>query len=150
MSFLTWKYRRRIELKREIELDECKSLIKERLKELKVDVVNDTEKGVHFKNSFFNGQGKHHLMASVDEGWIEIDFNRQELIYKISITRMFLILCGMCAFFFLVTWNVSKFIPSMLLFWLLGMNLISARIRHYYFANKLKKMVVNSSIIHDE
>ena len=149
MGFFTWTFRRKI---RPFNPDDLRSFLEkidEHLIDLKVDKREVGSESIHFKNSWFNGQGNHHLMASVDKGEIILDPRKNELVYCISFKRMFFVITGMCSFFLLLAWNTPVMFPMIFLpiFWLFGMNFISARFRHSRHATKLKKLLDNTSEI---
>ena len=143
MNIICIKYKRTIkETISEEGVNRTITPISDNLSKLNVDKIESTTDGVHFQNSFFNGQGRYHLMAPVDEGWITINPQRKMLIYKISITRMILLLCGICSFFILLTVNLPRWMPITLISFLLGGNILITVIRHSFFANKIKKQVL--------
>jgi len=72
-----------------IETKQYLDLIEKELIRLKVDKIDHSPSKIHFKNSFFNGQGSNHLMATVDKGYFNIDSELRELEYSFSVTRMF-------------------------------------------------------------
>lgn len=141
MGLIKWTFKRRIDNLTQEKVNRLLPFLDEELKNLKVDIRRIDGHKLFFKNNFFNGQGRNHLMAPVDSGEIFFDINTGKFCYKISVTRMFLILCVMCVFFILVLWNAPRFIPVSLVIWLIGINMIIARIRHGIFASKLKKLI---------
>jgi hypothetical protein len=51
----------------------------------------------------FNGQGRWHLMAPVDKGYLKLDSNLKELEYFFSVVRTFYITSMMALFFGLIS-----------------------------------------------
>ena len=110
-------------------------LIEKELIQLKVDKIDHFPSKIHFQNSFFNGQGSNHLMATVDKGYFNIDSEFRELEYSFSVTRMFYITSSMSIFLGLVS---QSYLATIFFFlFLFGMNLAITLIRHKMFLNKL-------------
>ncbi|MFC6096450.1 hypothetical protein ACFPVY_07300 [Flavobacterium qiangtangense] len=110
-------------------------LIEKKLIRLKVDKIDLSPSKIHFKNSFFNGQGSNHLMATVDKGYFNIDSELKELQYSFSVTRMFYITLSMSIFLGLIS---QSYLATIFFFlFLFGTILAITLIRHKMFLNKL-------------
>lgn len=110
-------------------------IIEKELIKLKVDKIEYFPSKIHFKNSFFNGQGSTHLMATVDKGYFKIDSELRELQYSFSVTRMFYITLSMSIFLGLI--SKSYLVAILFFLFLFGTNLAITLIRHKMFLNKL-------------
>ena len=113
--------------------------IEKELKRLKVDKIQRSHLKIEFENSFFNGQGRSHLMAPVDKGYLKLDNNLKNLEYSLSVVRTFYITTAMALFFGLI--SQSYWIGIISFLWFFGMNWIITLIRHNRFANKLRRML---------
>ena len=120
--------------------------IEKELTRLKIDKIQRLDFKIQFENSFFNGQGRWHLMAPVDKGYIQIERNLTELKYSFSVIRTFYITTAMALFFGLI--SQSYWIGIVFFFWLFGLNWIITLIRQNKFANKLKRML-NENTTHN-
>jgi hypothetical protein len=141
VGFFTWTFTRRIESKDLRELKNLLKVIDAELIRLKVDRREIGVTSVQFKNSFFNEQGRFHLMTAVDQGEIAIDIIKGELNYSVSTKRTSLLLIAMSLFFIALSWNYFLLGGIILSLWLLGMNLIGARMKHSKYATKLKHLI---------
>ena len=110
--------------------------IEKELTRLKIDKTQRSDLKINFENSFFNGQGKWHLMAPVDKGYLKLNKNMKEIEYSFSMVRTFYITSGMGLFFGLI--SQSYWIGIIFFLWLFGMNWIITLIRQNIFVNKLK------------
>ena len=59
------------------------------LTRLKIDKIQRSELKVEFENSFINGQGRWHLMAPIDKGYLKLDNNLKKMEYYFSVVRTF-------------------------------------------------------------
>ena len=121
--------------------------IEKELTRLKIDKIRRSELKIEFENSFFNGQGRGHLMAPVDKGYLKLDSNRKKLEYSFSVIRTFYITSMMALFFGLI--SQSYWIGIIFFLWLFGMNWIITLIRQNLFANKLKRMLNETNTTHN-
>lgn len=112
--------------------------LKKELIRLKIDRFEYNDVEIDFKNPFFNGQGRNHLMSPVDKGSFKIDKHSDRFIYSYSLLRMFYITTGMSVFVGLMSRNVSIFLLFFLV--LFGVNWFITLIRHMLFMNRLKKI----------
>lgn len=121
--------------------------IEKELTRLKIDKTQRSELKINFENSFFNGQGRWHLMAPVDKGYLKLNKNMKEIEYSFSIVRTFYITSGMALFFGLFSQSYWFGVISFL--WLFGMNWIITLIRQNIFVNKLKSKLNEKSTTHN-
>jgi hypothetical protein len=121
--------------------------IEKELTRLKIDKIRRSELKIEFENSFFNGQGRWHLMAPVDKGYLKLDSNLKKLEYSFSVIRTFYITSMMALFFGLI--SQSYWIGIIFFLWLFGMNWIITLIRQNQFANKLKRMLNETNTTHN-
>ncbi|NGX85401.1 hypothetical protein [Aequorivita sp. KMM 9714] len=121
--------------------------IEKELTRLKIDKIHRSDLKIEFKNSFFNGQGRWHLMAPIDKGYLKLDGNLKKIEYSFSVVRMFYITSVMALFFGLI--SQSYWIGIIFFSWLFGMNWIITLIRQNQFANKLKRMLNNKNTTHN-
>ena len=121
--------------------------IEKELIRLKIDKIQRLDFKIQFENSFFNGQGRWHLMAPIDKGYIKIKSNLNELEYSFSVLRTFYITTAMALFFGLI--SQSYWIGIVFFLWLFGMNWIITLIRQNKFANKLKRMLNEKNTTHN-
>jgi hypothetical protein len=121
--------------------------IEKELTRLKIDKIRRSELKIEFENSFFNGQGRWHLMAPVDKGYLKLDSNLKKLEYSFSVIRTFYITSMMALFFGLI--SQSYWIGIIFFLWLFGMNWIITLIRQNQFANKLKRMFNETNTTHN-
>jgi hypothetical protein len=121
--------------------------IEKELTRLKIDKIRRSELKIEFENSFFNGQGRWHLMAPVDKGYLKLDSNLKKLEYSFSVIRTFYITSMMALFFGLI--SQSYWIGIILFLWLFGMNWIITLIRQNQFANQLKRMLNETNTTHN-
>lgn len=113
--------------------------IEKELIRLKIDKIRRSDLEINFKNSFFNGQGRWHLMAPIDKGYLKLNRTSRKLEYSFSIIRMFYITFGMSLFFGLI--SQSYWIGIIFFLWLFGMNWIITLIRQNSYMNKLKNIL---------
>ena len=116
------------------------------LTRLKIDKIQRSELKVEFENSFFNGQGRWHLMAPIDKGYLKLDNNLKKMEYSFSVVRTFYITSIMAIFFGII--SQSYWIAIILFLWLFGMNWIIILIRQNQFTNKLKRMLNEKDTTH--
>ncbi|WP_339662457.1 hypothetical protein [Croceibacter atlanticus] len=121
--------------------------IEKELTRLKIDKIHRSELKIEFENSFFNGQGRWHLMAPVDKGYLKLDSNLKKLEYSFSVVRTFYITSIMALFFGLISQNY--WIGIIFFLWLFGMNWIITLIRQNQFANKLKRLLNETNTTHN-
>ena len=113
--------------------------IEKELIRLRIDKIHRSDLKIEFENSFFNGQGRWHLMAPVDKGYLKLDSNLKKIEYSFSVVRTFYITSVMALFFGLI--SQSYWIGIIFFSWLFGMNWVITLIRQNRFANKLKRML---------
>lgn len=111
--------------------------IEKELIRLKVDCIKPSDFEINFLNSFFNGQGRNHLMAPIDKGYFKLTRDLKTLEYSFSVTRMFYITLSMSLFFGLISQNY--WVGLIFFLWLFGMSWGITLIRQSLFMNKLKK-----------
>ena len=116
------------------------------LTRLKIDKIQRSELKVEFENSFFNGQGRWHLMAPIDKGYLKLDNNLKKMEYSFSVVRTFYITSIMAIFFGII--SQSYWIAIIFFLWLFGMNWIIILIRQNQFTNKLKRMLNEKDTTH--
>ena len=121
--------------------------IEKELTRLKIDKIHRSDLKIEFENSFFNGQGRWHLMAPVDKGYLKLDGNLKNIEYYFSVIRTFYITSLMALLFGLI--SQSYWIGIIFFFWLFGMNWIITLIRQNQFANKLKRMLDEKKTTHN-
>ena len=121
--------------------------IEKELTRLKIDKTQRSELKINFENSFFNGQGRWHLMAPVDKGYLKLNKNMKEIEYSFSIVRTLYITSGMALFF--VVFSRSFWFGVISFLWLFGMNWIITLIRQNIFVNKLKSKLNEKSTTHN-
>ena len=114
---------------------------------MKIDKIQRSDLKIEFENSFFNGQGRWHLMAPVDKGYLKLDGNLKNIEYSFSVIRTFYITSLMALLFGLI--SQSYWIGIIFFFWLFGMNWIITLIRQNQFANKLKRMLDEKKTTHN-
>jgi hypothetical protein len=136
---LTITFRRRIDTIQQVRSEILIDAIQAELIRLKVDQIRTDGLRIYFKNSFFNGQGRGHLMAAVDKGYFELNKASGELIYVFSTMRSFLIGLAISLFMYLISRNLSFLF---FLIWMIGFGSVIDWIRHYFFMNRLKKMLL--------
>lgn len=113
--------------------------IEKELIRLKIDKIHRSDLKIEFENSFFNGQGRWHLMAPVDKGYLKLDSNLKIMKYSFSLVRTFYIASAMALVFGL--FSQSYWIGIIFFFWFFGMNWLITLIRQNQFANKLQRML---------
>ena len=121
--------------------------IEKELTRLKIDKTQRSDFKINFENSFFNGQGRWHLMAPIDKGYLKLNKNMKEIEYSFSVVRTFYIASGMALFFGLI--SQSYWIGIIFFLWLFGMNWIITLIRQNIFLNKLKSKLNEKSTTHN-
>ena len=121
--------------------------IEKELTRLKIDKIQRSDLKIKFENSFFNGQGRWHLMAPVDKGYLKLDMNLKELEYSFSVIRTFYITSAMALFFGLIA--QSYWIGIIFFLWLFGMNWTITLIRQNLFVNKLKRKLSKKNTTHN-
>jgi len=121
--------------------------IEKELTRLKIDKTQRSDLKINFENSFFNGQGRWHLMAPVDKGYLKLNKNMKEIEYSFSVVRTFYIASGMALFFGLI--SQSYWIGIIFFLWLFGMNWIITLIRQNIFVNKLKNKLNEKITTHN-
>jgi|TARA_B110000902_G_C13896170_1_gene432525 hypothetical protein len=121
--------------------------IEKELTRLKIDKTQRSDLKINFENSFFNGQGRWHLMAPVDKGYLKLNKNIKEIEYSFSVVRTFYIASGMALFFGLI--SQSYWIGIIFFLWLFGMNWIITLIRQNIFVNKLKNKLNEKITTHN-
>lgn len=99
---------------------------------------NDVE--IDFKNNMFNGQGRNHLMKSIDKGSFTIDKRSDRFIYSYSMLRMICILAVMSVVIGVASRDVSFALIGFA--FILGLNWSITFIRQILFMNRLKKMLL--------
>lgn len=124
--------------------DHAYQVVQELLMNLRCDQVEVQPTGVHFKNALFNDQGSNHLMVAVDEGWVKLDLNKHRLLYKVSYKRFMYINLGIIAFFTVVTWHDLAITLPFFLFILFILNPSINMLRHYFFAGRPRKLIVQA------
>jgi len=114
--------------------------IKKELIRLEIDTIECMGEEVQFKNIFFSGRGRNHLMNGVGKGYFKIDKRSGRIIYSYSIVRM---LCSMAAVSIIMGFTSQSFSFALSGFlWILGFGFTVSFIRHYFFMNKVKKMLM--------
>src|SRR5690606_28313777 len=98
---LNIKYNRK--LNKLSESSQIFDLIEKELIRLKIDKIQRAELKINFKNSFFNGQGRWHLMAPIDKGYLKLDEKSNNLEYSFSVIRTFYISLAFSLFFGLIS-----------------------------------------------
>ncbi len=142
---LNIKYNRKLNTNSEI--SQIFDLIENELIRLKIDKIQRSEFKINFKNSFFNGQGRWHLMAPIDKGCLKLDGKSNNLEYSFSVIRTFYISLAFSLFFGLIS-KSYKF-GIIIFLWFFGMNLIITLIRQYIFINKLKSKLTEKNTTHN-
>lgn len=142
---LNIKYNRKLNTKSEI--SQIFDLIENELIRLKIDKIQRSEFKINFKNSFFNGQGRWHLMAPIDKGYLKLDGKSNNLEYSFSVIRTFYISLAFSLFFGLISQSYKFGIIIFL--WFFGMNLIITLIRQNVFINKLKNKLSEKNTTHN-
>jgi hypothetical protein len=99
---------------------------------------NDVE--IDFKNKMFNGQGRNHLMKSIDKGSFTIDKRSDRFIYTYSMLRMICILAVMSVVIGFASRSVSFALIGFA--FIFGLNWSITFIRQILFMNRLKKMLL--------
>ncbi len=131
---ITHTFKRKIK-KKTLEINYLNASIHLALEKALVDNVLIVNSEIHFKNALFNKQSRNHFMTNVDKGYFKIDNTSGQLIYHISMKRVFYF-----NFFFVLM--ISLFFKS-LLFSCLFFGVICMLtwtitvIRHSRFLNKL-------------
>jgi hypothetical protein len=115
--------------------DHILKFISEKLIELELDEIKVDGNRVKFKNRFFNGQRRWHLMATIDSGYFDYNNIRKTLVYEFSTTRAFLVVLVMSVFFGIISGSIGM--SAVIFLWLYGMNWIICVIRHNRFLNEL-------------
>ena len=115
--------------------DNILKFISDKLIELELDEIRVDGNRVKFKNRFFNGQRKWHLMAPIDNGYFDYDSIRQTLVYEFSTTRAFLFVLAISIFFGTISGSIG--VGVFMFLWLYGMNWIICIIRHNRFLDEL-------------
>ena len=116
-------------------------IIEKELVRLKIDKIKRSDLEINFDNSFLNGQGRWHLMAPIDKGYLKLDYQLKKLEYSFSVIRTFYITLGMSLFFGLI--SQSYWIGIIFFLWLFGMNWTITLIRQNKFLNKLKRTLTD-------
>ncbi len=142
---LNIKYRR--ELNSNSKSSQIFDLIEKELTRLKIDKIQRSELKIDFKNSFFNGQGRWHLMAPVDKGYLKLDRELRKLEYSFSVIRTFYISLAFSLIFGLI--SQSYRFGIIIFLWFFGMNLIITLIRQNVFMNKLKNKLTEKNTTHN-
>ena len=145
-----------IHFKRQLSVDNSKYFdcifqsIQEKLSLLNVNQINFKNNRIDFKNSFFNGQGNWHLIATVDKAYFDYNKVTSVMTYSISTLRVFVFAFVASCIFALLDSSVYTGLFAFL--WLYGMNWIISTIRHNRFFNKLMDEVEtkNYNIKHNE
>lgn len=114
------------------------------LKRLKVDKITQAGENILFQNSFFNGQGRNHLMASIDSGAFIFHKSSRELVYKFSMLRMLVIAVGFAIFLGIV--SQDRFIFYLMATWLAGFNWLLCILRQKIFFKCLAKIIEKNSL----
>ncbi|MCL5247746.1 hypothetical protein M4I21_18175 [Cellulophaga sp. 20_2_10] len=140
------KYKR--ELTENIESQQVFDVIEKELIRLGVDKFKHSDLEIKFKNSFFNGQGRWHLMAPVDKGYFKLDRKLWKLEYSFSVIRTFYISLAFSFFFGLISQSYKFGIIIFL--WFFGMNWIITLIRQNVFMNKMKRKLIKKNTTHNK
>lgn len=140
LSPLNIKYKRK--LNTDSEINQIIDIIENELVRLKIDKIERSDFKINFKNSFFNGQGRWHLMAPIDKGYLKLDSNFNNLEYSFSVIRMFCISLIVSLFFGLIA--QSYWIATIFFLWFFGMNWIITLIRQNLFIDKLQKILTDN------
>lgn len=143
---LNIKYKRKLNI--DSENNQIIDIIEKELVRLKIDKIERSEFKINFKNSFFNGQGRWHLMAPVDKGYLKLDSSLKKLEYSFSVIRMFYITLTMSLIFGLI--SQSYWIGTIFFLWLFGMNWIITLIRQNLYMNKLKRILIDKNTTHNK
>ena len=139
------KYRR--ELSTNSDAKQIFDIIEKELVRLKIDNVKRSDSAIIFENSFFNGQGRWHLMAPVDKGDLKIHRHLKTLEYSFSLIRTFYIALAISLFFGLV--SQSYWLGIVFFCWFFGMNWIITLIRQNLFIDKLKGKLTEIDSTHN-
>jgi hypothetical protein len=115
--------------------DNIPKFISDKLIELELDEIKVDGNRVKFKNRFFNGQPRWHLMAPIDSGYFDYNSIRRTLVYEFSTTRAFLVVLAISIFFGIISGSTG--VAVFMFLWLYGMNWIICIIRHNRFLNEL-------------
>ena len=142
---LSIKYQ--LELNVNSENSQIFDIIEKELERLKIDKIKRSDLEINFENSFFNGQGRWHLMAPVDKGYLKIDRKLRTLEYSFSVIRTFNIALAFSILFGLISQNY--WIGIIFFLWFFGMNWIITLIRQNLFMNKLKSKLIEKNTTHN-
>ncbi|MBU3027903.1 hypothetical protein [Zobellia galactanivorans] len=143
---LNIKYNRK--LNKLSESNQILDLIEKELIRLKIDKIQRSELKINFKNSFFNGQGRWHLMAPIDKGYLKLDGKSNNLEYSFSVIRTFYISLAFSLLFGLISQSYKFGIIIFL--WFFGMNWIITLIRQNLFMNRLKSKIIERNTTHNK
>lgn len=138
---LNIKYRRK--LNSNFDSRQIFDQIEKELTLLKIDKIQRLDLIIKFENSFSNKQGRWHLMAPVDRGYLKLNKNLKELEYSFSVIRTFYITSAMALLFGLI--SQSYWIGIIFFLWLFGMNWTITVIRQNRFLNKLKRELTENT-----
>lgn len=124
----------------QIDLNESKKIIIDKLTNLNVDKIESIENTIRFYNKMFGERSRIHIFSGVDSAEIKFDLQNHVIRYKYSFKRA-LILCSCFGIFF---WLVSQnYLVGIILFsWLFGLNYVISLFRLRSLSKKLQEMIM--------